>query len=214
MRQVPGRLLGVLAALLVPTSLLISAPSAGAATCCGGAAPALTEQAVADFKAHPERLLTQNPVGGGALISRVRDLLLADSTSLSAVLGLLPSANNDQKSAIATGLAQAARLWVRGDPSIVQQIQEAVAGTKDSSFILAYTVAAGNPPTGPVGGNAAGSAGGPGGQTAGLGTAAGGGSGGAEGIGGRGGVNTGGFSITGSTTGTSITTTSSTTVSP
>jgi hypothetical protein len=208
---------GLLVAAFVGTSSLMFANSVRAEACCGGAQPVLSAEAVAGFKSSPQLLLTQNPVGGGAMIARIRDLLLADSTSLSAILGLLPSANNDQKSAIAAGLAQAARLWVRGDPAVAQQIQQGVAETKDPPFILAYTTAAGDQAIGATGAGAAGSSGGPGGQTAGLGGGSP-GSGGAEGIGG-GGVNTGGFTMTGGTTssaltGGSTTTTTSSTVSP
>jgi hypothetical protein len=177
---------------------MVVANAAQAKSCCGSGQPALSEQAVASFKTSPQLLLTQNPTGGGEMVSRIRDLLLSDSATLPIVLGLLSTANDDQKSAIAAGLAQAARLWVREDPAFAQQIQQAVADTKDSAFILAYNNAAGNQPIGAGAGG--GSPGGPGGQTNALSGGGGFGTGGPEGINGNG-VNTGAFSMTGGTAG-------------
>ncbi|MGX1362001.1 hypothetical protein [Bradyrhizobium elkanii] len=88
----------------------------------GGAAMAETpggliqlSQAVTNFKANPEQLLTQYPNAGVELTSRARDFALNDPTSLDPLIALLAKASKDQKTAIAAGLAQAARIVVRSN---------------------------------------------------------------------------------------------------
>jgi hypothetical protein len=188
------------AAVIVGVGAVAFANAAQAESCCGGGQPPLSAQAVTDFEhADKKTYLQDHPnLTGGALTAEVRDLLLSDSGTLDSVMELEQNADGGLKASIAAGLAQAARLWLRGDPTFAQLIQQRVADTKDNSFIVAYSNAAGNQPIGAVGAGA-GSAGGPGGQTNGLG---GGpfGTGGVEGIGGNG-VNTGSFSMTGGTTG-------------
>jgi hypothetical protein len=177
----------------------------------------LSSQALAEFTRNPSTILSQNPAGGGQMISRIRDLLASDPATLSVILSLVPNANADQKAAIAAGLAQAAKLYARPgvDPAFAAAIQQAVANTQDQTLILAYAAAAGDQPIGAVGGGGV-SGGGVGGQTNGLGGSGGsGGNGGAEGIGGGAGSSTGQFSLSGSNgTGSTITNNSSTFVSP
>jgi hypothetical protein len=174
---------------------------------------------VAAFLNNPKQLLSDNQVGGGRLIARVRDLLLSDSATLPTLLGLLADANNDQKSALAAGLAQAARLWVRVNPTFAQQIQQSVANSKDSPFIVAFSTALGDVPIGALA--AGGSDGALGGQTSGL-AGAGGGFGGGN-FTGNFGTATGNFTATGSAVGsgnssantsTTTTTNASTSTSP
>lgn len=188
------------AAVIVGIGAVAFANAARAESCCGGGTPPLTAQAVADFENADKKTYFQGHpnLTGGALTSEIRDLLLSDSGTLDSIMDLEQNADAEQKASIASGMAQAARLWLRGDPNFAQQIQQRVADTKDTSFIVAYSNAAGNQPIGALGAGA-GSSGGPGGQTGSLG---GGpfGTGGVEGIGGNG-VNTGSFSMTGGTTG-------------
>jgi hypothetical protein len=159
------------------------------------------QQAVTNFKANPEQLLTQNPNGGVELTSRARDLALADPTLLDPIIALLAHATKEQKQAIAAGLAQAARIVVRSNQPYATRIQQAIADTKDLDAVMAFAAASGDTGTAATGAGGAGSAGASGGQTTGLGNS--GGSGGnVEGINGNS-VNTGNFSFTSSVSGNS-----------
>jgi hypothetical protein len=171
---------------------------AGAASAAGcyDANQSLTPAAISAFTSNPGDVLGKSPDGGGALIAQVRDLAASDSATLPAIMGLLKSANDDQKRSIGAGLAQAARICVPKDPAYANQIQVAIADSKDPVLVLAYAAGAGNQPIG-AGGAGAGSPGASGGGTTGLGVPTGVG-GSVEAIGGNG-VNTGQFSYTGST---------------
>jgi len=115
-------------------------------------------------------LLQANPDGGPGLTSAIRDLLIADPTkSLDSVVKLLGSANKDQKSSIAAGMAQAAKVLAgRKDQDSANKIQQAVLDTKDQDVVLAFAGAAGDQPIGAGGGGGAGSGGASGGQTTAL----------------------------------------------
>ena len=63
---------------------------------------ALPSQTVQQFLSDPGSLLSQFPNGGPVMITKVRDLTASDSATLSALIGLLKSANPDQASAIGT----------------------------------------------------------------------------------------------------------------
>lgn len=200
-------------------AMLVAAPMHVANAQTPGGSQAGTAQSVANFKANPEQLLTQNPNGGAELVSRTRDIAVNDPTTLDQIIGLLAKASKDQKKSIAAGLAQAARIVVRSNQAYATRIQQAIADTKDLDVVAAYAAASGDVAIAGTGGGGAGSAGASGGQTTGLG-GVGAGGGGAEGIPG-GSVNTGAFGFTssvgasGSSTGAVTTTTSTTnTVSP
>jgi len=170
---------------------------AGAANAAGcyDANQSLSPAAISSFTSNPGDALSKSPDGGGGLIAQVRDLAASDSATLPVIMGLLKSANDDQKRAIGAGLAQAARICVPKDPGYANQIQVAIADSKDPVLVLAFASAAGNQPIGA--GAPGGSPGASGGGTAGLGTPTGAG-GQVEGIGGNG-VNTGQFGFTAST---------------
>lgn len=182
-------------------------------------------QSIADFKANPEQLLSQYPNAGAELVSRIREIAINDPTALDTIIGLLAKASKDQKVAIASGLAQAARVMVRTNQPYATRIQQAIADTKDLDVVAAYAAASGDVAIAAAGGAGAGSAGAAGGQTNGLGTGGGPGGGGIEAINGNS-VNTGQFGFTSSvggggssststTTNTALTTnTSTTTTSP
>lgn len=143
-----------------------------------------------DFAGNPGQVLERNPAGGGAMISRVRDLLVTDRSALAPVMSLISQANPAQKSALASALAQAARMCVSPDQGYSADIQRMVTETGDQGLIGQYASIAGDAPIAAGPGSASGSSGAVGGQTNGTGTAAGSG-GSAEQIGGRGGVGTG-----------------------
>jgi hypothetical protein len=175
-------------------SAAIGFAGAAQAASCYDPAQALTPAQISAFTGNPGDLLAKSPEGGGAMVSQIRDLAATDSAALGAIVGLIKDANDDQKRAIGSGLAQAARICVPKDQAYASQIQQAIADNKDPVVVLAYASTAGNEPIGA--GPGAGSPGASGGATAGLGVPTGlGGS--VEGIGGNG-VNTGQFSYTGS----------------
>lgn len=126
-------------------------------------------RAVETFLAAPRAWLGNFPNGGPAMTSSTRDLAVASPSTLSPILGLLPESIKSQKTAIGAGLAQAARVVVRGNPTFANQIQQAIAETKDQDVFLAYTSGSGDQSTGSVGGGGgAGGGGALGGQTAAL----------------------------------------------
>jgi hypothetical protein len=121
------------------------------------------QQTVAQFLANPNRLLQDNPTGGPRMISLIRDLAVADPATLQPLLQLLATANKEQKMAMGSGLAQAARIVVRTNPAYANQIQVAIANTRDQDLVLAFASLAGDQPIGGPG--AAGGGGAVGGQT-------------------------------------------------
>jgi hypothetical protein len=159
----------------------------------------LPAQTISTFAGNPGQMLQQYASGGPQMISQIRDLAASDPATLPLILGLVANANSEQKKAIGAGLAQAARICVRTDEAYANDIQQAIAKTKDQELVLAYTSVTGDQPTGAVGAAVSGGALGgqtnalPGGPTA---------TGPAQGIG-IPGVPTPQFSITSSVTGTS-----------
>jgi hypothetical protein len=124
--------------------------------------PGLT---VPSFLANPAQVLQQNPNGGPLMITQIRDLAVSDPATLSAILGLLANANNDQKTAIGSALGQAARIVVRTNQAYGAQIQAAVAQTNDRVAMVAFTAVTGERELGGIGGGAGASGGAVGGQT-------------------------------------------------
>jgi hypothetical protein len=165
------------------------------------------------------RLIQQFPKGGPELISKLRELA-GNQANLSALLAAAPTMDSDQKSALGSALAQAARIATRNNVPYATEIQQDVAASNDPVVITAFIAVIPDQPIGAGGGGGGGGGGGVGGQTSPVGT--GGVAGGpAEGIGG-GGVPNGAFSYTSSvagssftgTGGTSTTSTTTSTVSP
>jgi hypothetical protein len=191
-------LIGRATAIIVALTISGLAGAAQAATCYDNA-QALSSSAISSFTSNPGGALAGAPQGGGALVAQIRDLAASDSGTLSAITGLLKDANDDQKRAIGSGLAQAAKICLPKDQSYATQIQQSIADSKDSVLQLAYAASAGDQPIGAGAGAGGGSPGASGGATTGLGVPTGAG-GGIEGINGNG-VNTGQFSFTGSVTG-------------
>jgi hypothetical protein len=111
----------------------------------------------------------------GELTRNVRDELTTDKTSLGSLIRLLKAANPDQQTAIAEGLAQAAKAYAaNNDPAFANQIQLEVAATGLTEVIKAYASIAGDTGTASAGGGGGGGGGGPingppsGGSNAGL----------------------------------------------
>jgi hypothetical protein len=95
-------------------------------------AQALTAQAIQEFIANPDALLTQYPEGGAEMISRVRDLSASDPATLNPIIGLLAKANGKQAGAIGTGLGQTALMAVKTDQAYANEIQTALAKAMSS----------------------------------------------------------------------------------
>jgi hypothetical protein len=90
---------------------------------------ALPAQTIQEFLSDPAALLAQFPDGGEQMVARVRDLAGSDASTLSALVGLLATANTNQTNAIGTGLGQTAVLAVKTDPAYASAIQQAIART-------------------------------------------------------------------------------------
>jgi hypothetical protein len=103
----------------------------------------------------------------GELTRNVRDELTTDKTSLDSLIRLLKAGNPDQQTAIAEGLAQAAKAYAaNNDPAFANQIQLAVAATGLTEVIKAYASIAGDTGTASIGGGGGGGGGGPSGTGA------------------------------------------------
>jgi hypothetical protein len=128
----------------------------------------LTTQQVGQFVADPGGLLKANPNGGGRLISQIRDLMLSDTCLpapatprlascqdvLTAIIGLLANATDAQKSAIGTGLGEAAQSMETTNPTLANDIQTALAKNGDKFALEAYQTTVGNQAIGAAGGGA------------------------------------------------------------
>jgi hypothetical protein len=166
----------------------------------------LTTQQVGQFVADPSALLKANPNGGGRLVSQIRDLMLSDTCLpspaaprlascqdvLTAIIGLLATANDAQKSAIGTALGEAAQALLPTNPTLSNDVQTALAKNGDKLALEAYQTTVGNQAIGAAGGG--GGAGNAAYQTL---TNTGGGGGG--GFFQSNGVGTGGFGLSGGT---------------
>lgn len=126
------------------------------------------------FLANPSGLLGTYPLGGGAMVSAVRDLVQADPKTVDALLTLVASANEDQKNAIGTGLGLAAMALVRTNPQEGTIIQDAIVKLNDKTLLASYAAVTGNLSIAAAGGAGAGGAGGGGESATGAGGPAGG----------------------------------------
>ena len=116
----------------------------------------LTSQQVGQFLADPSALLKANPNGGGKLVAQIRDLMLSDPQVLAPIIALLANATDAQKSAIGTGLGDAAQTLVTTNPLLATQIQTALAANGDKLAVAAYQTTVGNEAIGAAGGGGGG----------------------------------------------------------
>ena len=130
----------------------------------------LTTQQVGQFVTDPGGLLKANPNGGGRLVSQIRDLMLSDTCLpspaaprlascqdvLAAIIALLTNANDAQKSAIGTGLGDAAQTMETTNPTLANDIQTALAKSGDKFALEAYQTTVGNQAIGAAGGGGGG----------------------------------------------------------
>lgn len=144
---------------LVGAALLFSVHAANAQV--GQVATKLPTQVVAEFKASPNQLLSQYPNGGPDLEKQVGDLVYSDKAALEIILQLAKTANEDQRRAIARGLAVAAKAYAEssGEPGFATDIQRAVVQSGLPEFAKNYAEAAGDTGTGSNGGGGGGGGG-------------------------------------------------------
>lgn len=127
---------------LVGGFLMLSPQFAGAQVPGNGAT--LSPAAVSAFQANPGQLLNQFRDGGPDLTKQVVDLVGSDKATLATIIALAKTANEDQRKAIANGLAQVAKAYAQGDPGFANQIQLSVANSGLPEFAKAYAEAAGD----------------------------------------------------------------------
>jgi hypothetical protein len=111
---------------------------------------------VAAFLANPGQVMSQFPNGGPGLVKVVGDLMGSDKATLATLIAFAKTANEDQRKAIAQGLAQAAKAYAAGDPAFANQIQTSVANSGLPEFSKAYAEAAGDTGTAATGGGGGG----------------------------------------------------------
>jgi hypothetical protein len=138
---------------------MLSAQLANAQVAGQGAA--LPPAAIAVFLANPGQVMGQFPNGGPGLVKEVSDLMGSDKATLATLIAFAKGANEDQRRAIAQGLAQAAKAYAAGDPAFANQIQTSVANSGLPEFSKAYAEAAGDTGTAATGGGGGGGGGGP-----------------------------------------------------
>lgn len=183
--------------VLAAAVLLLLQPASGPTI---ATAQGLTQAQINQFLANPQSLLANNPNGGEQLTNAVRDLVLADPSTLATIMSLVSQANSDQQASIGAGLGLAAKALADSNPQLASQIQAAVAATGSQTVIASYATASGNTVTaGTPGGGGGGGGGGVGPTGAGLPTGGGGGGGGTTGntATGTGGTITGGGGVGG-----------------
>src|SRR5215472_17481276 len=74
----------------------------------------------------PAQVLSAFPNGGAAMSAQVEALLNADKGNLAAIIAFAKIATEDQRKAIAQGLAAVAKAYAANDPGFTTQIQQQV----------------------------------------------------------------------------------------
>lgn len=143
------------------------ASSQGVPSACFVSPAKLPDTEISAFIGNPNGLLVDNPAGGLPMSSRVRALAGSSGAAVQAVVSLVPSANIEQRAAIGSGLARAARACARPNPLYAAFIQEQVASIEAAEVITAFLAASEEVQTAAVAG--AGGAAGGGAPAAGLG---------------------------------------------
>src|SRR4051794_23694733 len=107
---------------LIGAALLVSVQASNAQV--AGQTPSLPATSISAFKADPNQLLKQFPNGGPGLRKQITDLVASDKDTLAAILALAKTADQDQRIAIAQGLADVAKAYAAGnDPAFGGEIQ-------------------------------------------------------------------------------------------
>ena len=138
---VAGLVRSTLCAAVILGSLLASAPLALSAVYTPR--QALPVETIQQFLANPEGLLSLYPDGGPLMVARVKDLVASDPTTVDSILALLKSANQEQASAIGTGLGQVALMTVAQDQAFATDLQTKVAQAGNTAAIVAFSAVVG-----------------------------------------------------------------------
>jgi hypothetical protein len=130
--------------------------------CVACAALLLSAQVASAQQQPPAQILSQSELvnGGKAMQDTVQNLMTADRNNLAAIIAFAKTANEDQRKAIGTALANFAKalLAAGGDPTTIQQAVVA-AGLPELS--KAYADAGGDTGTAAAGAGGGGGGGGP-----------------------------------------------------
>jgi hypothetical protein len=138
---------------------LVASTQLATAQIAGQNAP-LPPEAVSNFLAAPNQLLSQFPNAGPAFMKQVSDLVDSDKATLATLIAIAKTANEDQRKAMAGALAQVAKAYATsGDPAFANQIQQAVVNSGLPEFAKAYAEAAGDTGTASTGGGGGGGGG-------------------------------------------------------
>jgi hypothetical protein len=125
-------MLGFVPTLVAPASAAVYSPR-----------QALPADAIQEFLANPAALLSQFPDGGALMITKVRELAGSDPATLSALIGLLKTADPDQSTAIGTGLGQVALMAINSDQGFATEIQTEIAQAGNTSALTAFSAVVG-----------------------------------------------------------------------
>src|SRR5690242_10500811 len=97
-------------------AVLIFSPQLASAQIAGQTQP-LPSAAVSTFLANPSQLLNQYPNGGPDLEKQIADLMSSDKNTLTTIIALAKTANEQQRQAMARALAGVAKAYAQaGDP--------------------------------------------------------------------------------------------------
>jgi hypothetical protein len=147
-------------------ALLLSLPAGAAFAACVQPVTSPLQAQIDSVRADPKAFFAANPVGGGAMVRDVRNIVAGDASLAKILAEMARQSPLEQKVAIGAGLGQAARICERVDPQAANQIQQAVASAADlalaSEFLNVIGSTATAATTGAPGGAPAGApAGGP-----------------------------------------------------
>jgi hypothetical protein len=105
----------------------------------------------------PSQVLSQFNDGGKSMQDAVVNLMNADKANLAAIIAFAKTANEDQRKAIGTALANAAKAYAAGgDPGSANSIQQAVVTAGLPEMAKAYADAGGDTATASTGGGGGG----------------------------------------------------------
>jgi hypothetical protein len=124
-----------------------------------GSAEAQQPQSPATTPSPAEQLLQQNPNAGPQLSNAIEAMVLADPSTFKIIIGLTSNATDQQKTAIAVGLAQATKVEVLTNQALATDWQQQIAAITDPTFKIAAINAFGDVQLAAVGGGSLGAAG-------------------------------------------------------
>jgi hypothetical protein len=131
-------------------------------SCLAGAVLLLSAQVASAQQQTPAQVLSQSQLvnGGQPMQDAVQNLMTADRNNLGAIIAFAKTANEDQRKAIGTALANFAKTLLAngGDPTPIQQ---AVVAAGLPELAKAYADAGGDTGTAAAGGGGGGGGGGP-----------------------------------------------------